>query len=204
MGLEVLLFVPNVIGYIRVLLLGIAWAYFHEPEVFIPCYVISIILDGVDGWAARRLNQTSEFGAWLDVVVDNLGRGMLWSMLFEAGWLVAAVEWCVFVCTHSALGAQWKSRLGAGPPWVQAVMANGFKTPPGVLAIGGLHVLPVWLYGYQRGVLTEPLSIPAWLQGLGAIVLIAGRLLCFTVEVWCIWMHIRFLTRDEKAAKEEE
>lgn len=42
---------------------------------------------GVDGWMARRLGQTSRFGAWLDVVVDNLGRGMLWSLLFEVWWL---------------------------------------------------------------------------------------------------------------------
>lgn len=38
---------------------------------------------GLDGWLARRLGQTSRFGAWLDVVVDNMGRGMLWSQLFK-------------------------------------------------------------------------------------------------------------------------
>ena len=34
---------------------------------------------GLDGYAARKLNQISVFGAWLDVVVDVIGRGMLWS-----------------------------------------------------------------------------------------------------------------------------
>jgi len=38
---------------------------------------------GVDGWVARKLQQTSRFGAWLDVVIDNVGRGMLWNMLFD-------------------------------------------------------------------------------------------------------------------------
>lgn len=42
-----------------------------------------VVCAGVDGWLARRLTQCSRFGAWLDVVVDNLGRGMLWSLLFE-------------------------------------------------------------------------------------------------------------------------
>ncbi|XP_066551715.1 uncharacterized protein LOC136718016 isoform X2 [Amia ocellicauda] len=172
MGLEVLLYVPNVIG--------------------------------VDGWAARRLGQTSEFGAWLDVVIDNLGRGMLWSLLYEWGWLVVALEWCVFVCTHSTLGARWKSHAGPCPSWVQAVMAKGFKTPMGAFAISGLHVLPVWLYGVHYGVLNEPLSVPAWLQGLGLLLLTAGRLLCFSVEVWCIWLHIRYLTRDEEKAREKD
>lgn len=41
------------------------------------------ICAGVDGWLARRLGQSSRFGAWLDVVVDNVGRGMLWSRLFK-------------------------------------------------------------------------------------------------------------------------
>ncbi|XP_036393259.1 uncharacterized protein si:ch1073-145m9.1 isoform X1 [Megalops cyprinoides] len=172
MGLEVLLYVPNVIG--------------------------------LDGWAARRFNQTSEFGAWLDVVVDNLGRSMLWTMLFEWGWLVSSLEWCVFVCNHHARGAQWKNSFSESPRWVQAVMTKGFKTPLGVLVIGGLHVLPVWLYGYQLGVLTEPLCVPDWLQVLGILLLAMGRVLCFAVEVWCIWSHVRFLTREDNQVERKE
>ena len=33
----------------------------------------------VDGWAARRFNQQTKFGAWLDVIIDNIGRGILWT-----------------------------------------------------------------------------------------------------------------------------
>ncbi|XP_077064530.1 uncharacterized protein LOC143716171 isoform X2 [Siphateles boraxobius] len=44
-------------------------------------YVPNVI--GVDGWVARKLQQTSRFGAWLDVVIDNVGRGMLWNMLYD-------------------------------------------------------------------------------------------------------------------------
>ncbi|XP_061072633.1 uncharacterized protein si:ch1073-145m9.1 [Conger conger] len=202
MGLGVLLYVPNIIGYIRVLLVLSSWSGFDNPAVFVPCYGISIILDGVDGCVARRLDQTSEFGAWLDVVVDNLGRGMVWSMLYQWGWLVSALEWCVFVCNHNAHGAQWKSSFSDSPWLVQAVMAKGFRTPPGVLAIAGLHILPVWLYGYQRGLLSRALSLPAWLQVLGTLLLTGGRLLCLSAEVWCVWSHIRFLTRDRQVKRE--
>lgn len=45
--------------------------------------LLSFLSPGVDGWLARRLGQSSRFGAWLDVVGDNLGRGMLWSLLFK-------------------------------------------------------------------------------------------------------------------------
>ncbi|KAK1157593.1 CDP-diacylglycerol--glycerol-3-phosphate 3-phosphatidyltransferase isoform X2 [Acipenser oxyrinchus oxyrinchus] len=204
MASEVFLYVPNIIGYIRILLLLIGWWCFNCPPIFVPCYVISIILDGLDGYAARRLNQVSEFGAWLDVVIDNLGRGMLWSALFEWGYFVSALEWCVFVCTHSCMGAEWKSRFGCSPWWIQRVTANGFKSPLGVLCISGLHVLPVWLYGYQKGVLTEVLFVPFTLQCCGIAILTAGRLLCFAVEVWCLGMHIKFLTRTDQKTKEKD
>uniref|UniRef100_A0A8C1CZE4 Uncharacterized protein n=1 Tax=Cyprinus carpio carpio TaxID=630221 RepID=A0A8C1CZE4_CYPCA len=156
---------------------------------------------GVDGWAARRLQQTSRFGAWLDVVIDNLGRGMIWNMLYEWGWLVSSVEWCVFVCNHNARGAQWKNSFTESPVWVRAVMAKGFKTPLGILTIAGLHVLPVWLYGYQYEVLSQTLFVPNWLQILGILVLTAGRLLSFAVEMWCIVTHLRFLIDEEEEKK---
>ncbi|KAL2096163.1 hypothetical protein ACEWY4_008311 [Coilia grayii] len=188
-------------GYTRVILILAAWCAFNSPAFFLPAYVTSIILDGIDGWIARRLKQTSNFGAWLDVIIDNMGRSMVWTMLFEWGWLISSLEWCVFVCNHSAFGVQWKSSFTESPHWVNAIMAKGFKTPLGVLAIAGLHVLPVWLYGYQHGILTSTLHIPEWFQGVGILLLAAGRLLCMCVEIWCIWTHIHYLTDTEKTKK---
>ncbi|KAM4628393.1 CDP-diacylglycerol--glycerol-3-phosphate 3-phosphatidyltransferase [Polymixia lowei] len=196
MGREVLLYWPNIIGYIRIGLVLTAYAAFKRPTTFIPLYTISIALDGVDGWLARRLGQTSRFGAWLDVVVDNLSRGMLWSLLFEWGWLVPAVEWCVFVCNHNARGAEWKSSFTTSPCLVRAIMANGFRTPLGTWVIGGIHCLPLWLYGYRWGLLSHP-----WIQILGTLVLVVGRLLGFLVEIWCIWTHVKYLTEDETEEK---
>ncbi|XP_054459846.1 uncharacterized protein si:ch1073-145m9.1 isoform X2 [Anoplopoma fimbria] len=169
MGLQVLLYWPNIIG--------------------------------VDGWMARRLGQTSKFGAWLDVVVDNLGRGMLWSLLFEWGWLVSAFEWCVFVCNHNARGDHWKDSFINSPPLIQAVMANGFRTPLGTWVVSGLHCFPLWLYGCQWGLLTDWLYLPPWIQAVGTLPLAAGRLLALSVELWCIWTHIKYLTSDASPRK---
>lgn len=63
------------------------------------------------------------------------------------------------------------------------ILHAGFKTPLGILTIAGLHVLPVWLYGYQHEVLSQAFYAPNWLQILGILVLAAGRLLGFAVEV---------------------
>lgn len=201
MGLYVCLYAPNVIGYIRILLVLTAWTVYSDPVRFLPLYVASVILDGLDGWVARRLQQTSRFGAWLDVVVDNIGRGMLWNILYDWGWLVSSAEWCAFVCNHSARGAQWKNSFTGSPVWVRAVMAKGFKTPLGILTIAGIHVLPVWLYCYQDEVLSQALYIPHCLQILGILVLAAGRLLGLAVEMWCILTHVRWLLLDEEEEK---
>uniref|UniRef100_A0A3Q1FXI6 Uncharacterized LOC110955868 n=1 Tax=Acanthochromis polyacanthus TaxID=80966 RepID=A0A3Q1FXI6_9TELE len=179
----VLLYWPNIVGYIRIGLVFAAWAAYNTPALFVPLYSVSIALDGVDGWLARRLGQTSRFGAWLDVVVDNLGRGMLWSLLFEWGFLVCALEWCVFVCNHSTRGDRWKESFSSSPPLIQAIMANGFWTPLGAWVVGGLHCLPLWLYWYQRGLLSHWLDLPLWIQAAGTLLLAAGRLLALSAEV---------------------
>lgn len=144
---------------------------------------------------ARQLNQTSAFGAWLDVVCDNLSRGMLWTLLYKWGYFISAVEWLVFVCTHTS-GENWKSTMASPPSWVQTVMANGFKTPAGAFAICGLHVLPVWLYGLKTGLWSPFMSHHAQFAVTG--VLVTGRALCMSVEVWCIKRHIQDLLAEQR------
>jgi len=47
--------------------------------------VILITLDGVDGAIARRLNETSEFGAVFDIVVDRIVENCFWVYFAVAG-----------------------------------------------------------------------------------------------------------------------
>ncbi|XP_073258705.1 uncharacterized protein [Porites lutea] len=192
---NVLLFVPNLIGYVRLILLVASWIFFSNPVLFLSFYTASVLLDGIDGIVARQLNQTSAFGAWLDILCDNIGRGMLWTLLYQWGYFISAVEWLVFVCTHT-LGAQWKSAKASPPSWVQTVMANGFKTPIGTFAICGLHGLPVWLYGLKTHLWSPFMSHHAQLGVTG--VLISGRALCMAVEVWFIKSHIDDLLAEQE------
>lgn len=196
----VLFYWPNIIGYLRIILVFVSWIFQMNPVVFIPLYSLSVGLDGVDGWFARRLGQTSRFGSWLDVMVDNLGRGMLWSLVWQLGWLVSAVEWCVFVCNHGIKGDQWKNSFNRSPPIIRAIMANGFRTPLGLWVVAGLHCLPLWLYGGQRGLLSNWLGMPHWAQTVGTVLLVAGRLLALIVEMWCVWRHVRHLSSGKEKA----
>ncbi|KAJ9090843.1 hypothetical protein QFC20_007804 [Naganishia adeliensis] len=69
---NVFLFVPNIIGYSRIVLAAFALFYMpYHPKACTLLYGISCLLDAVDGQAARALGQTSKFGAVLDMVTDR-------------------------------------------------------------------------------------------------------------------------------------
>lgn len=75
---QVLLFVPNLIGYSRIIfaLSSLAVMKYH-PKVCTALYCVSCLLDALDGQAARKLNQTSQFGAILDMVTDRCTTALL-------------------------------------------------------------------------------------------------------------------------------
>ncbi|EAL65018.1 hypothetical protein ACTFIW_007221 [Dictyostelium discoideum] len=69
---KVYTYVPNIIGYFRVIFAILAFKYSHDEYVkFFVFYAISALLDMADGHAARLLNQCSQFGALLDMITDR-------------------------------------------------------------------------------------------------------------------------------------
>uniref|UniRef100_A0AAZ3R012 CDP-diacylglycerol--inositol 3-phosphatidyltransferase n=1 Tax=Oncorhynchus tshawytscha TaxID=74940 RepID=A0AAZ3R012_ONCTS len=69
---NIFLFVPNLIGYARIVLALLAFYLMPccpVPAVFF--YLLSALLDAFDGHAARALNQGTKFGAMLDMLTDR-------------------------------------------------------------------------------------------------------------------------------------
>lgn len=65
-------YVPNYIGYLRVISAIVSFQLMkHHPLYCIVIYSVSCLLDALDGHAARYFNQTSRFGAVLDMVTDR-------------------------------------------------------------------------------------------------------------------------------------
>ncbi|KAJ7097984.1 phosphatidylinositol synthase [Mycena belliarum] len=82
---NVFLFVPNLIGYARIILAGISMQYMsYHPIYCTIAYCVSYLLDAVDGQAARALGQTSKFGAVLDMVTDRCTTSCLLCYLSSA------------------------------------------------------------------------------------------------------------------------
>lgn len=84
----------NHTGYFRIILATASLYYMPlHPRTCSLLYSISCLLDALDGYAARRFNQSTRFGAVLDMVTDRCTTACLlvflssafprWSLLFQ-------------------------------------------------------------------------------------------------------------------------
>ncbi|KXJ89630.1 CDP-alcohol phosphatidyltransferase-domain-containing protein [Microdochium bolleyi] len=82
---NIFLFWPNIIGYVRIVL-AIASLYYMplHPRTCSLLYSVSCLLDALDGYAARYYNQSTRFGAVLDMVTDRCTTSCLLVFLSSA------------------------------------------------------------------------------------------------------------------------
>jgi CDP-diacylglycerol--glycerol-3-phosphate 3-phosphatidyltransferase/cardiolipin synthase len=112
--------IPNILTLLRIALIPVfvglfylpfAWAYMACALVF----ALAALTDLLDGWLARKLNQTSALGAFLDPVADKLMVATALVLLVQRDpqpWLaVPAVVIIGREITISAL-REWMAELG--------------------------------------------------------------------------------------------
>jgi len=128
-------------------------------------FVLFAITDWLDGWLARRLNQTSAFGAFLDPVADKILICATLLVLLEQGRVEALVA-LIIIGREIAISAlrEWMAHIGASRS-VAVHMLGKLKTTAQMIAIpfllfdgslfGLLHTRPwgTWLM-YAAAVLT--------------------------------------------------
>ncbi|KAJ9534719.1 hypothetical protein QJQ45_013088 [Haematococcus lacustris] len=212
---RVLLLAPNIIGYARLMLAGTAWVCAGPAALPGPAaalFLASFCLDAVDGAVARRYNQASAFGAWVDVWVDNLSRGCLWVLACPhgLGLLAVMLEMSTFLATFSAGGimiANTSTRSDSGSS-VGAAAAEAVEAAEAMAQQGGVFAAaPPWVELLMGAHFRTPLGAlmvlglmgcPMWLWARSALpalplpwaavgcVVVAGRLLAAAVEVWVL------------------
>ncbi|KAI9621928.1 hypothetical protein H4Q26_015364 [Puccinia striiformis f. sp. tritici PST-130] len=115
---NVFLFLPNLIGYTRIVLAAVSLHYMsYHPIYCTIAYIISQLLDAVDGQVARMLGQTSKFGAVLDMVTDRCTTSCLlcflssvypqWAIMFQS--LIALDFASHYIHMYSSMVAGSKS-----------------------------------------------------------------------------------------------
>ena len=92
-----LFYLPNLIGYLRIILLVVAYiAHKSSFTKFTIFYLCSFALDSIDGEVARMLKQVTWYGTILDQLIDRMGNLMLVCMCIrvsECLLLVVAGFW---------------------------------------------------------------------------------------------------------------
>ncbi|WOB06369.1 CDP-diacylglycerol--glycerol-3-phosphate 3-phosphatidyltransferase [Piscinibacter gummiphilus] len=138
-------------------------------------FVVVALTDWADGYLARKLNQTSSFGAFLDPVADKFLVCASLLILVQLGRLEALVA-LVIIGREIAISAlrEWMAQIGASRS-VAVHMLGKLKTTVQMVAI------PFLLY---HGALFGVIDTQAW-----------GTWLIYIAAVLTIWSMVYYLQK---------
>jgi len=179
--------VPNTLTLIRIALIPVLLGLFYLPYPWAPyatagVFVVAALTDLLDGWLARRLEQTSAFGAFLDPVADKLMVSCALVVLVQADPRPAlAVAAAIIIGREIAVSALREFMAALGQRARVAVATVGkVKTLLQMVAIG------LMLFRYPVG------SIPTYELGFG-LLLGAAILTLWSMGVYlkAAWPAIR-------------
>lgn len=134
---------------IAIYYLPASWASMAERDLAATLiFIAAALTDWADGYLARKLNQTSAFGAFLDPVADKLMVAAALIILVQLGRIDAIVAMIIIgrEITISAL-REWMAKIGAAKS-VAVSMLGKIKTAAQMLAIP-LLLYYVPLLGYD-------------------------------------------------------
>lgn len=112
---------PNILTLFRIGLIPVFVVVFYLPfgwnnEAACIVFVVAAITDLLDGFLARKLQQTSRFGAFLDPVADKLMVAVVLVLLVERNpGILLSLAAAVIIGREIAVSAlrEWMAELGA-------------------------------------------------------------------------------------------
>ena len=163
---------PNVLTWLRIVMIPLfvgvfyfeqGWvSYANQNLVATIIFTAAAITDWLDGWLARKLNQTSAFGAFLDPVADKLMVAAALIILVQLGRLDALIA-LVIIGREIAISAlrEWMASIGQAKS-VAVSMVGKIKTVAQMVAI------PMLLYSDRIGAFA-PQRVGTWLIWIAAV-----------------------------------
>ena len=173
---------PTLLTWTRIVAIPLIVGVFYLPIdaasrnlIATVMFVVFALTDWADGWLARRLNQTSAFGAFLDPVADKIlvcAALLVLVKLDRVDVLVALV----IIGREIAISSlrEWMAQIGASRS-VAVHMLGKFKTATQMTAI------PFLLYD---GALFDVIDTRLW-----------GTVLIIVATVLTIWSMVYYLRR---------
>ncbi|MBV7486910.1 CDP-diacylglycerol--glycerol-3-phosphate 3-phosphatidyltransferase [Bordetella sp. BOR01] len=184
--------VPIILTWLRIAMIPMVVGLFYIPNTWMAepardtlaawAFIIAALTDWFDGWLARRWNQTSAFGAFLDPVADKLMVCAALIVLLDLGRVDAFISLIIIgrEITISAL-REWMAKIGASAS-VAVHRLGKFKTAAQMIAI------PCLLYN-------QPLF------GMSSRLL--GDALIIIAAVLTVWSMLYYLQRAWPAIREK-
>ncbi|MBL8392581.1 MAG: CDP-diacylglycerol--glycerol-3-phosphate 3-phosphatidyltransferase [Candidatus Accumulibacter sp.] len=164
--------IPILLTWLRIILIPLLIAVYYLPESWLRVgerdlaatliFVVAAVTDWLDGYLARRWQQTSAFGAFLDPVADKLMVAATLIVLVQLGRLDAILAAIIIgrEITISAL-REWMARIGAHRS-VAVSMIGKIKTTAQMIAI------PLLLY-FQPLLGVSAFELGTWLIYVAAV-----------------------------------
>ncbi len=150
--------IPNTLTLLRIVLIPVFVLVFYLPfawsnEAACIIFVVAAVTDMLDGYLARRLNQLSKLGAFLDPVADKLMIAVALVLILERQpTILLALPAAVIICREITVSAlrEWMAELGARSKVAVSVLGK-IKTISQMVALGFLifheSVLGLPVYG---------------------------------------------------------
>ena len=163
--------VPNALTWLRIVMIPLFVGVYYFPPTWLALpqqnltatviFTAAALTDLLDGYLARKLNQVSAFGAFLDPVADKLMVAAALIVLVDLNRLNAVIAVIIIgrEITISAL-REWMAQLGAAKS-VAVSLAGKIKTVSQMVAI------PMLLYHNAIGAF-RPQQWGTWLILLAA------------------------------------
>ncbi|HZW86782.1 MAG TPA: CDP-diacylglycerol--glycerol-3-phosphate 3-phosphatidyltransferase [Gallionella sp.] len=137
--------IPNLFTWLRIILIPVFVAVFYLSDqslsphlknlISTSVFLLAALTDWLDGYLARKLDQTSAFGAFLDPVADKLMVAAALIILVKLGRADAIISFIIIgrEITISAL-REWMAKVGASKN-IAVSMLGKVKTTLQMLAV---------------------------------------------------------------------
>lgn len=183
--------IPNLLTWLRILLIPVfVTAFYLSDNTLSPhlknliatsVFILAAVTDWLDGYLARKLNQSSAFGAFLDPVADKLMVAAALILLVKLGRADAVIAFIIIgrEITISAL-REWMAKVGESKSTAVSMLGK-IKTTFQMVAIALL------LYHEQL---------------LGADCQVIGSLLLYMAALLTLWSMGYYLMMAMQRLKE--
>lgn len=175
---------PNALTVSRCgLALLVGWLILHEPRTSVLpliAFILVALTDFLDGWAARRFDAVSAFGAFLDPVADKLLVGIsLIALCNVEGWAIGLLIPSLAIIVRDVIAtglrlfpqiempvsqlAKWKTALemlGIGALLLAGPSSFAFVWSAGLILVWVAAALSIYTLGLYVGALISDAKRP--------------------------------------------